>query len=75
MADKNEKTELIDAGAVAAKPVDKALVKEAPKPSAAPVVSGRADGLTEDKNEPHIHLAILLVIVIVIGVVIALVKF
>ncbi len=71
MADKDDKPELIEAGAVAVKPADKAPVKEAPKPPAAPVTQV---GLTENKNEPHIHLAILLIIVIVIGVVIAFVK-
>jgi hypothetical protein len=75
MADKDEKGELIDAGATSAKPVDKAPAKEAPKPAAAPTVPVVQVGLTENKNEPHIHLAILLVIVIVIGVVIAFVKF
>jgi hypothetical protein len=75
MADKDQKAELIDAGAPSAKPADKAPVKEEPKPAAAPTAPVTQVGLTEDKNEPHIHLAILLVIVIVIGVVIAFVKF
>ena len=75
MADKTEKAELIDAGAPTAKPADKAPVKETPKAPEAPSAPVKQVGLTEDKNEPHIHLAILLVIVIVIGVVIAFVKF
>jgi hypothetical protein len=75
MAEKDNKAELIDAGATTAKPADKAPVKEAPKAPAAPAAPVAHAGLTEDKNEPHIHLAILLVIVIVIGVVIAFVKF
>jgi len=75
MADKGDKAELIDAGAVGAKPADNVPIKEAPKAPAAPSAPVKQVGLTEDKNEPHIHLAILLVIVIVIGVVIAFVKF
>jgi hypothetical protein len=75
MADKDEKAELIDAGATAAKPAEKAPVKEEPKKTFDSGASMTSSGLTEDRNEPHIHLAILLVIVIIIGAIIAVVKF
>jgi len=78
MANKDDKGELIDAGQLVEKPAEKkdapakAAMPEAPKAAAPPQAPS---GLTENKNEPHIHLMVLLIIVIILGVVIAFIKF
>jgi len=77
MAEKDDKGELIDAGTVVDKPAEKKdapakpATPEAPKAPAQPLTPS---GLTENKNEPHIHLMILLIVVIILGVVIAVIK-
>jgi hypothetical protein len=72
MAEKDDKAELIDDGKVVEKPAEK---KEEPKSTSPSGAHLTASGLTEDRNEPHIHMAILLIVVSVLGVIIAFWKF
>jgi hypothetical protein len=72
MAEKDDKAELIDDGKVVEKIPEK---KEEPKRTSPSGAHLTASGLTEDRNEPHIHMAILIVIVTILGVIIAFWKF